>query len=356
MLTIYRRHRRKCEQRHDRISKKCRCVLWAKGTLEGKPYQKTLKTRSWERAQQLVRKIENGDFEKQQIRISIDQAVQKFLEDAGARNLNKGTLAKYKTLGGRIKDFTKINGVGTIDEFSPNKVRDFRASWKLGARTAIKELERLRAFFRFCQDNEWMIKNPAKGIKPPQVKIKPRMPFDETEIKKILEKCQDDRERAFVLTLRHTGLRIGDTSLLSTEQFQSAENRIYLYTTKTGAPVSVVIPPQLSNLLKSLPAPGGYFFLRGNSTYMHTTTNLWRRIFKRICKDAGVYPDHAHRMRHSLAADLLVKGASVEDVAAILGNSPQIVQKHYSQFIKARQDRLDSIVSSTWTPTLVRVK
>jgi site-specific recombinase XerD len=89
---------------------------------------------------------------------------------------------------------------------------------------------------------------------------------------------------------------------------------------------------------------------------MHTTTNLWRRIFKRICKDAGVHPDHPHRMRHTLAADLLVKGASVEDVAAILGNSPQIVQKHYSQFIKARQDRLDSIVSSTWQPTLVRVK
>jgi len=68
-------------------------------------------------------------------------------------------------------------------------------------------------------------------------------------------------------------------------------------------------------------------------------------------------PDHPHRFRHTLAADLLMKGASCEDVAAILGNSPAIVQKHYSQWIKGRQDRLDSILESTWEkPRLQRVK
>jgi predicted transcriptional regulator len=61
-------------------------------------------------------------------------------------------------------------------------------------------------------------------------------------------------------------------------------------------------------------------------------------------------------MRHTLAADLLSKGASVEDVAAILGNSPAVVMKHYSQWIKSRQDRLDAIVSQTWGTKLVRVK
>ncbi len=62
-------------------------------------------------------------------------------------------------------------------------------------------------------------------------------------------------------------------------------------------------------------------------------------------------------MRHTLAKDLLSKGASVEDVAAILGNTPLIVQKHYAQWVKARQTRLDDIIQSTWDqPKLVRVK
>jgi hypothetical protein len=53
---------------------------------------------------------------------------------------------------------------------------------------------------------------------------------------------------------------------------------------------------------------------------------------------------------------LLIKGAAVQDVADLLGNSPQIVEKHYSQFIKARQDRLDSIVANTWKPQIALVK
>jgi site-specific recombinase XerD len=90
---------------------------------------------------------------------------------------------------------------------------------------------------------------------------------------------------------------------------------------------------------------------------MHTTADLWRRRIKILCKAAGVFPDHPHRFRHSLAADLLMKGASVEDVAAILGNSPAVVIKHYSQWIKGRQERLDSLLEKTWEqPKLQRVK
>jgi hypothetical protein len=37
----------------------------------------------------------------------------------------------------------------------------------------------------------------------------------------------------------------------------------------------------------------------------------------------------------------LTNGATVEQVAAILGNSPAVVINHYSQWIKSRQDALD---------------
>jgi hypothetical protein len=53
----------------------------------------------------------------------------------------------------------------------------------------------------------------------------------------------------------------------------------------------------------------------------------------------------------------LNKGASVEQVAAILGNSPAIVVKHYSQWIKSRQDALDAMLARTWEePKLALVK
>jgi len=42
--------------------------------------------------------------------------------------------------------------------------------------------------------------------------------------------------------------------------------------------------------------------------------------------------------------------------AAVLGNSPAVVQKHYTQWIKSRQDRLDAILTGTGKTKLRRVK
>jgi len=61
VLSIYRRHRPKCKFATDRNSRKCRCAIWATGTLEGKPYRRALKTRSRKRAEHLNRGLENSD-------------------------------------------------------------------------------------------------------------------------------------------------------------------------------------------------------------------------------------------------------------------------------------------------------
>jgi hypothetical protein len=50
----------------------------------------------------------------------------------------------------------------TVDE-----VRRYRETWELAPISARKKLERLRTFFRFCIDNQWMHANPAGGIKSP---------------------------------------------------------------------------------------------------------------------------------------------------------------------------------------------
>ena len=355
MLTIYRRHKANCKFAADRSSKKCRCNLWLTGTLFGEPYRKSAKTRSWEAAEKIKRDIEDGKQDQPQPKIiTVQKALDAFVADCAARNLHPSTLRKYRLLRSRISEFARQRNIALLAGLAADEVRAFRELRTLAPRTAAKELERIRAFFNFCVSNGWLQKSPAQGIKAPQVKTLPRLPFDEKEVQKIIAQAKTDRELAFVLVLRHTGLRIGDVVVLRTGSF--GENRIHLRTTKAGTPVSILIPETLVSLLKKLPPHGGYFFLRGESLNVHTLTELWRRTIKRMCKAAGVSPDHPHRFRHTLAADLLMKGASVEDVAAVLGNSPAIVVKHYSQWIPARQQRLDAFMEKTWEPKLVRVK
>lgn len=53
---------------------------------------------------------------------------------------------------------------------------------------------------------------------------------------------------------------------------------------------------------------------------------------------------HAHRFRQTLATELLGSGASFEEVADILGNSPDVVRKHYAKWSPARQSRIDDLM------------
>jgi integrase/recombinase XerD len=329
--------------------------MWCEGTVESKYIRHSLKTRSWERGEELKRQIEDGIKPKEQPKtVSIKDAIAAFIKDCEARNLNASTLRKYRRLERRILDFGQARKLDRCSDFTAPALQDFRGTWHLAPRTAGKELERLRAAFRFFTQNGWLAQSPASMLKAPQVKINPRLPFSEKEIQAILSKAKDDRELAFISVLRHSGLRIGDASLLKTSHL--TENRLYLHTRKAGTPVSILLPDPLVSLLKKLQPRGGYFFVRGESTSMHTCADLWRRRFKILCKAAGVMPDHAHRFRHSLAADLLSRGVSTEHVAAILGNSPAIVARHYSQWIQSRQDALDAALQSTWKPALVLVQ
>jgi integrase len=67
-----------------------------------------------------------------------------------------------------------------------------------------------------------------------------------------------------------------------------------------------------------------------------------------VFKKSGVAKAHAHRFRHTLATELLGAGASFEEVADILGNSPEIVRKHYAKWSTARQARIDTLMDKVW--------
>ena len=57
------------------------------------------------------------------------------------------------------------------------------------------------------------------------------------------------------------------------------------------------------------------------------------------------------RIAHTLATELLGRGASFEDVADILGSSPEIVRKHYGKWSSARQSRIDDLMQRVYIGT-----
>ncbi|MDQ2841127.1 MAG: site-specific integrase [Acidobacteriota bacterium] len=138
-----------------------------------------------------------------------------------------------------------------------------------------------------------------------------------------------------VLLLRYTGLRISDVATLARDRVR--EDRIYLYTMKNGKLVFLPIPAFLREALDDLPTPKAteqkskYFFWSGNGTTTRAFIRGVTRTLARVFAISQVPGAHAHRFRHTLATALLEKGWTTEDVAIILGSTPEIIRRHYAQ-------------------------
>jgi len=57
---------------------------------------------------------------------------------------------------------------------------------------------------------------------------------------------------------------------------------------------------------------------------------------------------HPYQLRHTFVKEQLDKGASLERIAELLGNTYKIVEKHYSAWVSDRQRILDETVRASW--------
>jgi integrase len=324
------------------------------GTVEGKYIRRSLKTRSWERGEELRRQIEDGRSTEEQITIAT--AIEKFLADCQARNLTPDVLRKYKLLGTRLQDYASLQGIQNLRDFGREQIVDFRGTWQGSPRTLQKHLERTKSFFRFSSENGWVQGNPAAGIKAPQVRATPTLPFTEGQQSSILANATSPKIKAFIEILLYTGLRIGDACLLTTERIQDGE--VFLYTAKTGSPVKIPLPPSTLKLLELVRPKGGHYFIFRESVRMESVADRWRDILKVVFKNACVPKAHPHQFRDTFAVELLKKGVPLETVSILLGHaSIKVTEKHYSPWVKERQDLLSEAVKKLWLkPKLVRVK
>lgn len=354
MLKIYRRHSVANCGRTDRDYRRCNCPIWADGSLNGKRFHKSLKTRNWDRAQKLVREKEIEGKDTDEGRTTIPKLTAAYIKDAEARGLKESSLYKYKLLFRRLEQFSKDENVKYISEIDLDFLRRFRSTWKLKNFAARVTTENMRALMRFAHESGWISTNPGKLLKSPEVRGNPVVPFSPEDMEKILKACDSYRTinngipiKAFVLLLRYSGLRIRDA--VSLQRSKLDKDKLLLFTAKTGTPVHLPLPPACVEALNEIPSNGtGYFFWSGEGKIKVRVGNF-QAALKRLFELAKVDNGYAHKFRHAFATSLLLRGVPVERVAILLGHaSVKVTQKHYSSWIAARQEQLEADVRATW--------
>jgi integrase len=375
-LFVYARHTADCSNRDDRFWRRCRCPKWIRGTLGDKSIRRTAKTRSWERAEAELRKIEAAEFSsvrKAEHKMTIKKAIESFLEDERSRHLAGTTTGQSKTLlEQQLVPWAAQQGLLFLDELTAPNLSNFRATWTNAgnnANTARRKHQRLSGFLWFCVRNEWLEKNPARMLKAIRVKQIPTDYFTREEFKRIVDATyaygdwqgghdfhhRSEKLRALVLLMRWSGLAIRDAVTLERERLTSG-NKLFLYRAKTNVPVYLPLPSQLADLLRSLPNSNPrYFFWSGNGD-PETVKKGWDRSLRRLFKDVKLRkPDgtlkrcHAHMFRDTFAVELLLAGVPLDQVSLLLGHaSIKVTERHYAPFVKARQEQLEASTLRAW--------
>ncbi len=354
MLSIYRRHNpKKCSSTDSQNCSNRRhpCPIWVRGSrADGRYVRVPLKSRDWTKSLEAMREMEvTGERPAQvaapQERITIEKWRDQFVKNARTENISSETIRKYEALFRQLTAYAQNKGIRFPSELDLECLQEFRNTWKDKSLSKSKKQERLRSIFKFALARKWVAESPASHLGKIKVERTQQLPFTADEMKGILKKAKEAGSvvYAFILTMRYSGLRISDVCVLRVDSLQS--NHLVLRTEKTGTPVKVLLPALVANSLRGLrKANPTYFFWSGRSK-LSSVTDLWRtHRIKPIFDAAEIKNAHPHRFRHTFAVELLKKGVPAGTVAILLGNTEQIVVKHYSAWIEARQKALDEAV------------
>ena len=391
--------------------KKCACLIHASGTLGGKFRRKQTGKATWEEAKDVAavwEKARSWDAEEPGLgahltsvaapapatsvsagkSITIERAIQAFkaeFSEYAAPNTQK----KYNLILGKLSAFSKNKVYALLDQWGPIDVREFRSSWSVSPQTATKNMSIVKAFFELCLSNEWITRNPARHVRKQRGREaadrrgEQKLPFSDEELRRMYEACETrygKQEIKWSRTIHHqrvsgeyvrynfkwtgqdladfisvsvyTGLRISDVSTFHIDRMQPT-GEIHIRTTKAGTHVYTWVPEWLQERIRTRARQiGPHIFGEHQSADLNVVTDVWRRKLKNLWNLCSPWREKPtpHRFRHTFARILLQRpGVSVRDVAELLGNSEQMVRKHYAAWIPERQERLTAILKAAFS-------
>jgi site-specific recombinase XerD len=405
--TIWRRHSANCDQRAEgRYSMNCGCPLWGDGYVNfARVLRQSLNTRNIQIARKRIGGVLDDYIESIQKDSQIASVIQRngasgapliapaeeprmpadvaedtsgedpglivnavdaFLDTCETNGVKPPTIRKYRNSLNKLVQFAESDEkcrkrkVSRVSDLTATDLDRFRKSRNLAPITSLKELETLRQFGGWCVARDLCSKNIPALIKAPKIVDQNEVvPYTQDEMQAMIDACntfglhdyERKRARAIVLTLQHTALRVSDVALMRRDRVSRNGDRwrIFLRTTKNNAPVYLPVPDVMVEAINAVPLPRKagkicpWVYWNGHSKPKSQISEVSETLAA-VFRESGVADAEAHRFRHTLATELLGEGASFEEVADILGNSPEIVRKHYAKWSAKRQDRVDKLM------------
>lgn len=163
------------------------------------------------------------------------------------------------------------------------------------------------------------------------------------DVRKLLGAMKDIRDRALILVLLRTGMRIGELLRLNIRDLDVRERKIHIYEGEKNCLGRVVYLSDdalmaLGLWLKTRDKTKEYLFYGLRSKLCYTAA---RNIFIRYLKEAGLQHKgySIHSLRHTFASELLNAGMRLECLQLLLGHRDIEMTRRYARLTdKSREE------------------
>lgn len=177
---------------------------------------------------------------------------------------------------------------------------------------------------------QWATDNPVRKVKKPK-ESRGRVRFlDDDERRRLLAECQKSKNpHLYICTVLalSTGMRYSELMNLTWRDVNMQKGFVILHQTKNGERRRIPLSRIALSLLSKHSKKSALLFPSSNDKTKHAEL---RTAFENALKRAYIEDFHWHDLRHSAASYLTMNGASLAEVAEILGHKTLQMVKRYS--------------------------
>ena len=205
-------------------------------------------------------------------------------------------------------------------------------------------------FNQAIKEWQWLEDSPMRKINKPSLPRGRTRFLSDTERDALLAACKLSRNKLLymaVVTSLSTGMRRGEQLNLRWKDVNLKEGYLILHETKNGTVRRVALSGLCLQLLTHaskvrLLCTDLVFPSQPNPTQ---PANL-RPAFDKALERAGIVDFHWHDLRHSCASYLIMNGASLNEVAEVLGHKTLIMVQRYAHLSDSHMSNVVSSMNS----------
>lgn len=273
-----------------------------------------------------------------------------FIMSLKAKHRSEGTIREYtKAVNNCLKYVNKPESeIKAIDLEMWQSSMDNLSSASVAQRTSA-----VREYFKFLYRNEFIQRNPAEFLEAPAIKNREQSALTGEQVRVMVNAATNRRNKAIIMTLAQTGLRIHELLNITLEQYESRANNVLVIRGKGDKDRLIGLSDETIKLIDSYIAnerkDGCEYLFVGNQGNKMDGKNT-SAMLKVCARKAGIENWEElhisnHTMRRTFATMMSEADVPIEVISKAMGHSGIAITSRYIKRTEQRAINAMSVVS-----------